>query len=559
MRKLLFKRVLLLCILVCFNLSLKGQTVEKDSLVKYSFIELHDKSYAAKPDNLKALVYANYRLKKAVFEKDTLNIASSYYILNSITKDTIPFVNYWTKLINDPKVNKTFKIIGNIELGDFYFQKGIKDKALENYLNAQKFAIKIKNDSLKSISNLRLGMIKSHNEDFNEAIKLFKSSLGYYNNVSRKELYDYSSIIFNLSKIFNSLKLYDSTYYYNSKVHSLAIKYKDSILSGYTNFNKGNVYYLKGEYINAINFLKKSILFIKLDENYIILCNAYLYLAQSYDKINYKNRSLRYFHKIDSLFQKTGNYYRSQKPAYRYLISYYKNEDNDLKQLEYINKYIKVDSVLNARSKKISKSLTENYDIPNLLKERKTIENRLKERLSTTQKWVILISLFAIIISITLAYQSKRKKLYKQRFNNLVASSQNEKPTSVKIIPKKESSIPIELVNNILKLLSKFQNNHEYILHDVTLFNLAKKFKTNTKYLSQIINQHKGKSFNNYINSLRINYTIEKLKTDTRFRKYSINAIANEVGFNTSESFSKAFYKNTGIKPSYFIKELERK
>jgi AraC-like DNA-binding protein len=559
MRKLLFKRVLLLCILVCFNLSLKGQTVEKDSLVKYSFIELHDKSYAAKPDNLKALVYANYRLKKAVFEKDTLNIASSYYILNSITKDTIPFVNYWTKLINDPKVNKTFKIIGNIELGDFYFQKGIKDKALENYLNAQKFAIKIKNDSLKSISNLRLGMIKSHNEDFNEAIKLFKSSLGYYNNVSRKELYDYSSIIFNLSKIFNSLKLYDSTYYYNSKVHSLAIKYKDSILSGYTNFNKGNVYYLKGEYINAINFLKKSILFIKLDENYIILCNAYLYLAQSYDKINYKNRSLRYFHKIDSLFQKTGNYYRSQKPAYRYLISYYKNEDNDLKQLEYINKYIKVDSVLNARSKKISKSLTENYDIPNLLKERKTIENRLKERLSTTQKWVILISLFAIIISITLAYQSKRKKLYKQRFNNLVASSQNEKPTSVKIIPKKESSIPIELVNKILKLLSKFQNNHEYILHDVTLFNLAKKFKTNTKYLSQIINQHKGKSFNNYINSLRINYTIEKLKTDTRFRKYSINAIANEVGFNTSESFSKAFYKNTGIKPSYFIKELERK
>lgn len=141
----------------------------------------------------------------------------------------------------------------------------------------------------------------------------------------------------------------------------------------------------------------------------------------------------------------------------------------------------------------------------------------------------------------------------------MVASSQNEKPTSVKIIPKKESSIPIELVNKILKLLSKFQNNHEYILHDVTLFNLAKKFKTNTKYLSQIINQHKGKSFNNYINSLRINYTIEKLKTDTRFRKYSINAIANEVGFNTSESFSKAFYKNTGIKPSYFIKELERK
>ncbi len=33
-------------------------------------------------------------------------------------------------------------------------------------------------------------------------------------------------------------------------------------------------------------------------------------------------------------------------------------------------------------------------------------------------------------------------------------------------------------------------------------------------------------------------------------------AIAEEAGFNTAESFSKAFFKKTGIKPSYFIKEL---
>ena len=35
-------------------------------------------------------------------------------------------------------------------------------------------------------------------------------------------------------------------------------------------------------------------------------------------------------------------------------------------------------------------------------------------------------------------------------------------------------------------------------------------------------------------------------------------AIAQEVGFNNSESFSKAFYKKTGIYPSYFIKQLEK-
>ena len=126
------------------------------------------------------------------------------------------------------------------------------------------------------------------------------------------------------------------------------------------------------------------------------------------------------------------------------------------------------------------------------------------------------------------------------------------------MVSKKETVIPTKIINTILKLLLAFERNHEYIQNGITLSSLAKKFKTNTKYLSQIINQHKEKSFNNYINELRINYAVEKLKTDLKFRKYSINGIAEEVGFNTSESFSKAFYKNTGIKPSYFIKELEK-
>ena len=38
-----------------------------------------------------------------------------------------------------------------------------------------------------------------------------------------------------------------------------------------------------------------------------------------------------------------------------------------------------------------------------------------------------------------------------------------------------------------------------------------------------------------------------------------VQAIAKESGFNNTESFSKAFYKKTGIKPSYFIRELNKK
>ena len=42
------------------------------------------------------------------------------------------------------------------------------------------------------------------------------------------------------------------------------------------------------------------------------------------------------------------------------------------------------------------------------------------------------------------------------------------------------------------------------------------------------------------------------------FRKYTLQGISSEVGFNNVQSFGKAFYKCKGINPSYFVKELKK-
>ncbi|MDT8418745.1 MAG: hypothetical protein RQ864_13160, partial [Lutibacter sp.] len=59
------------------------------------------------------------------------------------------------------------------------------------------------------------------------------------------------------------------------------------------------------------------------------------------------------------------------------------------------------------------------------------------------------------------------------------------------------------------------------------------------------------------ISDLRIVYCIEQLKTNETYRKYSLKAIAFELGYNNAESFSKDFYRKTGIYPSLFIREFE--
>ncbi|MDE1205393.1 helix-turn-helix domain-containing protein [Tenacibaculum sp. LAR 2:5] len=78
-------------------------------------------------------------------------------------------------------------------------------------------------------------------------------------------------------------------------------------------------------------------------------------------------------------------------------------------------------------------------------------------------------------------------------------------------------------------------------------------------YLSKIINHFKKESFSNYLNNLRIEYIVHRLKEDKVLRKFTIRTIADEAGFNNAESFSKAFFKAKGIKPSYFLKELEKR
>jgi AraC-like DNA-binding protein len=55
---------------------------------------------------------------------------------------------------------------------------------------------------------------------------------------------------------------------------------------------------------------------------------------------------------------------------------------------------------------------------------------------------------------------------------------------------------------------------------------------------------------------LRIDYAVLQIRDDKK-RNYTIQALALEFGFTSAESFSSAFFKNTGIKPTYYIEQLK--
>lgn len=115
-----------------------------------------------------------------------------------------------------------------------------------------------------------------------------------------------------------------------------------------------------------------------------------------------------------------------------------------------------------------------------------------------------------------------------------------------------------KIIEDVLNRLATFEKSKTYLNSNINLNSLASNLSTNSKYLSKVINQNKKKSFTQYINDLRIEYLIEKLHSDSSYSKYSIKALAEEIGFKTSNSFSRAFFKKMETYPSHYIEELNK-
>ena len=120
-------------------------------------------------------------------------------------------------------------------------------------------------------------------------------------------------------------------------------------------------------------------------------------------------------------------------------------------------------------------------------------------------------------------------------------------------------TIPEKTENLILSNLETFEKSKDVRDPSLSLSVLAKRMNTNSKYLSEVINKHKGKNFNNYLNELRVNYIVEKLIHNPEYLQYKTSYLAEEAGFASRTTFTTIFKNVTGKSPSQFIDELKNK
>lgn len=213
----------------------------------------------------------------------------------------------------------------------------------------------------------------------------------------------------------------------------------------------------------------------------------------------------------------------------------------------------------------------------------KLVENQENKSLqyyeSSKKKNAIIFFLIAValVIVVSLYYLSvlkSNKELKKQVefFDNLkeVAKTKSitEKEPLVETMinsqeveeksDRKLNVISKEKENEILEKLDELEKSERYLDNHMSLATLAAQLDTNTKYLSEVINNSKGKNFNGYINELRINHIAYLLKNNPEFLNYKISYLAEFAGFSSHSAFTTVFKSVTGMSPNTYIQQIHQ-
>lgn len=359
-----------------------------------------------------------------------------------------------------------------------------------------------------------------------------------------------SVIYYQKKNLEHTLKITSSTDYQNKKYQNIALVYMNL---GMTSVAKKNIKAAEKYLTKALNTCENKKYHINI-RTYILILNEFAWL--NYDQKKY-DKAIEYALRAEK-FERQISFPYIRRDLFEVLLKSYVEKGEKEKSSEYMKAFSSLnDSIVNSEKKTI------NTPVKQLLSEQNTHNNNNIQN--------ILIVVFLALISLALMslffWKRNQKKLhlkYEAIISNLKIQEKVSTPehTSAADKSSNEKNFSINITDNttnsILIKLNKFEKSQKFIKKDLSMTSLANELNTNTRYLSEIIKQHKGKNYNNYINDLRIRYIINKLYENPVYREYKISYLAETSGFSSREVFAVIFKKETGVTPSYFINNLKK-
>ncbi|MFH6965721.1 helix-turn-helix domain-containing protein [Flavobacterium sp. FlaQc-28] len=536
-------------------------------------------SQMARSKNYKHLAFANGSMT-AMFQlkgdskksKESYKAALQYLEKIPDSKEKTQLKSY---IYNYGGLAETYR--GNYGKALEIYQEGMK---LSLQINDVKQLVKFKmNIALvnEAVGNYQLSIknVKQIDRfvDANESVFTKDQFLNLKSNLNRSLASSYESYFMKNS---SKRHLLDSAEYYYKKT----INYSQNFASNkiVAKLSLGNVYNWKGDYKNAEKTYYDVVFLSSQNNQKDILCVANYNLGDIYFTTKKYDKALVFFKKCDSISAITN------ANAIDYLKSnYYQAKIYNIQnkpELAYKHSRIYLDNYEKFEEKLSAEALEVNYKqgVHNLTDEMVTIEERYKnEVLINRGLKIFYVLVFVSVVFLLIKNIRDKNKAHKKmnalieefkaniekKNNNELLEPQPEIEEEVLELEEaqlKKENIPLSIdeakENKIVEKLLALESKLEYLNADFTLPYVAKKIKTNTTYLSYVVNKRFGKSFGEYSNELKINYVINEMITNHMYRKYSTQAIAESVGFKNAVSFAKSFRKRTGVSPAQFANNI---
>ena len=472
------------------------------------------------------------------------------------------YVQCYLKLAK--KINDTISIASSYrQFGAIKMYSEENDSAIIYYYKSLELLNKTNNKHSIATTKSNIATVYLQYGEYNKALNIFLEVLADFKEFGmiREQAITYN----NIGKVYVSLKEYKKAieYFFNSI--KLKNKKNDELSIAYTLSNIGQAYSsLKKDELASKYLLEALDILNYYDDKYSIAITS-LYLGEHYLSTSNYEKSDIYLQQSVNI-SKSNNYNNILKNNYL-LLSELHEASNNLKQaLKYRKLFESIKDTVNSKEKeRILIEFQTKYDIYEKNTEIKRLykDNALNlEKLITRTRLLNIFIVAFIFVSILILIIFFQKKRLSKAYNHLLQQNLNVVNVEGKLTKLKSEIGQIkisketedEIYTNLLNLIEK---DKVFTNTNLTLSILAEKLNTNTSYLSKIINDEFNMNFNNFINSYRIKEARILLSNPENYN-YTIASISNKVGFKSISVFNKAFKNNTGLTPSFFMKNAKK-
>ncbi|MBE0393243.1 helix-turn-helix domain-containing protein [Flavobacterium sp. PL002] len=527
-----------------------------DSIQNKDFAYLDDRIDQFKNDSTRAAIYLFTYIKKAKREHNWQELKNGYQNLMHMSPSSMRII-YADSMVYAAKRSKD-----NAAIGSAFLTKGIvlfsikkHKEALDDYLIANEYIAKINDFYLIYKVKYNIAQLKNNMGLYDEAISLLRQCVTYYKNNHDRA---YLNSLHSLGLSYNKVGNYGLCSITNEEGVKESEKRSSPEMIAYFQHSEGVNQYFLNNYQKAIDNLKSTMPEIESNNDFANEAVGNFYIGKSYWELKKYESAIPYFKKVDQILNSKQFIRRDLLETFVLLINYYKTKKDDNLHLYYIDQLLKADHLLLETNSYLVSKVSKEYDNKNILIEKQKLEGQVNGQKSNNLIFIVLVTLIFLTLLFVSYRNFKIKSTYKKNYDALMNKSIQPTKEITPIQHAGIADINTAAVNELIRQLEKWEQGKKFLDKEITLVKLAATFNSNTKYLSLVVYHHRHKKFVTYVNDLKIDYLINALKESKILQQYTNKALADEIGFSSTQRFANAFKARANMPAAFYIAQLNK-